>query len=176
LPFWKVFGTNKPVYDESRIRQNIENQQFHRVNVSPMKKLAKRLIGKSENSDSLTEKLTGVQLALIGSTGYHVIVKSAHRTEGSTYEERIVNFTILCPVNGGGIIRIANCPIDVANPTFDPYAPLPQRTKDLTLLQAFNRTHRPRTDAIEETRRKRIEEAEATMRANERGLPGRIDD
>lgn len=172
LPFYRVFGTKKPVYDEAAIQRNIESETFKRVNLkNPLAPTrSKTVVG-----GDLPEKLTGIQLALLGSTGYHVIVKSAYRTEGATYKERTMNFTTHCPVNGGGMIRIANCPIDVANPTFDPHAPLPEhRYRDLTLLEAFNRTHRLRTSDIEERRRKRIAEAEANMGANNllgRGTP-----
>ncbi len=165
LPFWRVFGTEKPTYDENRIRDNIERKNFQRIDMTTKDKLL------PQSSGDLPEKLTGVQLALLGSTGYNVIAKSAFRTEGATYEERIMNFTIHCPVTGGGMIRIANCPIDISNPTFNPYAPYPEsRFKDLVLLEAFNRTHRLRTSDIDERRRKRIAEAEANMKANERAL------
>jgi hypothetical protein len=162
LPFWRVFGTEKPTYNETKIRENIEHERFKRVRADAQKD---KLLG-------TPEKLTGVQLAMLGSTGYHIIVRSAYRTEGATYEERIANFTIHCPVNGGGMIRMANCPIDIANPTFDPYAADPgkSRGKDLVLLEAFNRTHKLRTADIEERKRKRIAEAEANIQANERAL------
>ena len=38
------------------------------------------------------------------------------------------------------------------------------------LLEAFNRTHRLRTDDIEERKRKRIADAEANMRSNDKQL------
>jgi hypothetical protein len=180
IPFDNVFGPKKPVYDEDAIRKNIETKQFKRLDVTHRKILPG---GGLEAVPG--ERLTGVQLAILGATGYHVIARSAFRTEGASYEERIFNFSIHCPVNGGGMIRIANAPVDIANPTFNPHAVTPKRAehKDLVLLEAFNRTHKPRTDAIEERRRKRIEEAEANVRSNERtlglsrkALPGRSDD
>ncbi len=174
LPFWRVFGTKKPVYDEDNIRQNIESEQFHRVDASRKRTMAPtrtKILVTDNDHPGPAERLTGVELAILGSTGYHCIARSAYRTEGATYEERTFNFTIHCPVNGGGMIRIANCPVDIANPTFDPHAPEPSGPrKDLVLLEAFNRTHRPRTDDIEERKRKRIADAEANMRANELAL------
>lgn len=173
LPFWNVFGTNRPEYNEDKIRSNIEAEAFHRVDVTdkgkkPAPTRTKLLVTDTDAPPPEREKLTGVELAILGSTGYHVIVKSAYRTEGAAYEERVFNFTIHCAVNGAGMIRIANCPVDIANPTFDPYAPEPGGPrKDLVLLEAFNRTHKPRTDSIEERRRARIAEAEANIRLNE---------
>jgi hypothetical protein len=167
LPFWNVFGTKKPEYDEQAIQRNIESNRFSRIRTDAQKD--KLLPGK--DGEGAMEKLTGVQLALLGASGYKVIARSAFRSEGPTYEERIVNFTIICPVNGGGILRVADCPIDVANPTFDPHAPPPgEKRQDLTLLEAFNRTHRLRTSDIEERKRQRIAQAEANMRENEKAL------
>ena len=181
LPFWRVFGTDKPVYNEDRIRKNIEAEQFQRVDLgktpmAPAKSKTRLLVEDTtrEPETTLPEKLTGVQLALLGTTGYHVIVKSAYRTEGATYAERIFNFTIHCAVNGAGMIRIAECNVDIANPTFDPYAAEPggKAHKDLVLLEAFNRTHKPRTDSIEDRRRARIAEAEANL-ARHNALDGK---
>ena len=168
LPFDNVFGTKKPVYDENAIRDRIERTDFSSPR-GTSDKLAK--VGSGERHP---DRLTGIQLALLGASGYTVIARSAYRTEGAVYEERILNFTIHCPVNGGGMVRIANVPFDIANPTFNPHAETPKKAKhkDLTLLEAFNRTHRPRTDAIEERKRKRIEEAEANLRANQGKLLG----
>lgn len=180
LPFWRVFGTDKPTYNEDRIRERIEREQFTTVDVGqkpPMefktKTKTKLLVSDTTEEAPAQEKLTGVQLALLGTMGYGVICKTAHRTEGATYEERVVNFTIHCAVNGAGMIRIAGCPVDIANPTFDPYAPEPTgKHRDLTLLEAFNRTHRPRTQSIEDRKRARIAEAEANMRLHEgKALP-----
>lgn len=166
LPFWKVFGP-KPVYDENAIRRNIESNSFKRVHADAKKD--KLLVGK--DGEGQIEKLTGVQLALLGAAGYAVVIKSGYRTEGASYEERTMNLTIHCPVNGGGIIRIANCPLDIANPTFDPHEPMTEnKRQDLVLLEAFNRTHRLRTDDIEERKRKRIADAEANMRSNDKQL------
>ncbi len=170
LPFWNVFGTNRPEYNEDKIRSNIEAEAFHRVDVTDKGKKpihTKLLVTDTDAPPPERERLTGVELAILGSTGYHVIVKSAYRTEGAAYEERIFNFTIHCAVNGAGMIRIANSPVDIANPTFDPYAPEPSPRRDLVLLEAFNRTHKPRTDDIEARKRARIAEAEANMRLHE---------
>jgi hypothetical protein len=167
LPFWKVFGP-KPVYDENAIQRKIESNNFKRVTVGEKKD--KLLVSKDDEG---IEKLTGVQLALLGAAGYAVIIKSAYRTEGAAYDERTLNFTIHCPINGGGIIRVADCPLDIANPTFDPHEPMVEnKRQDLVLLEAFNRTHRLRTDDIEERKRKRIADAEANMRANSEKLLG----
>lgn len=161
LPFWSVFGKDKPVYDEDRIRESIEHEQSKRLDVTPKPKAL------PSESGELPAKLTGVELAILGASGYHVICRSAHRTEGPTYEERIFNFTIHCPVTGGGMIRIADCPVDIHNQTFDPHAPVPHKHRDLVLLDAFNRTHKPRTSDIEDRKRRRIAEAEANMRKHE---------
>jgi hypothetical protein len=170
LPFWRVFG-KKPVYDENAILSRIQRNDPHRVDVTPKSSegSSDKLVLKKD--EELPEKLTGVQLALLGAGGYHVLVKSAYRSEGAIYEQRTFNFTIHCPVNGGGIVRIADFPVDIANPTFDPYALEPFVRKDSVLQEAFARTHKLRTSDIEERRRKRIAEAESNLKANERGLP-----
>lgn len=154
LPFWRVFGTEKAVYDEAAIAANIQRGNFKRVNVG---------------AADYNNRLTDTKLALLGAGGYHIIAKSAHRMEGAEYAQRIFNFTIHCPVTGGGMIRIADYPVDISNPTFDPKAKTPEKTtkRDLVLLEAFNRTHRLRTPEIEDRKRKRIAEAEANMRALE---------
>ena len=167
LPFWRVFG-KKPVYDENAILSRIQRNDPHRVNLTPDSGESDKLVLKKDETPP--ERLTGVQLALLGAGGYHVIVKSSYRSEGAVYEQRVLNFTIHCPVNGGGIVRIADFPVDIANPTFDPYAPEPEAKKDYNLQIAFERTHKLRTSDIEERRRKRIADAEANIRANENGL------
>jgi hypothetical protein len=71
-------------------------------------------------------------------------------------------------VTGGGVIRLADCPFDVANPTFDPWAPGPTIKKDPELQESYNRTHRALPAAADATRAARIAEAEANARRNER--------
>jgi hypothetical protein len=179
LPFWRVFGTNKPTYDEDRILNNIEKEQFCRVDLDEKAReraptRTKFLVADTDAPQPERKRLTGVELALLGAAGYSIIAKSAYRTEGATYEQRVFNATIHCPVNGGGMIRIAGSPVDIANPTFDPYAPEPvSKQRDLVLLEAFNRTHRQRTQSVEDRRRARIAEAEGNLRAhNEKALEG----
>ena len=154
LPFWRVFGTQKAVYDEAAIAANIQRGSFKRVSVG---------------APDYNDRLTDTKLALLGAGGYHIIAKSAHRLEGAVYAQRVFNFTIHCPVTGGGMIRIAGSPVDIANPTFDPKAKTPEKSThaDPVLLEAFNRTHRLRTPEIEERKRQRIAEAEASVRALE---------
>jgi hypothetical protein len=165
LPFWRVFGTKKPEYNESRIQASIERKEFHRVDAD-----AERL-GQGNASEPL--RLRGTQLALIGAAGYPVIVRSAFRPEGPDYQERIMNFTIHCPVTGGGIIRVTSNTCDIANPSFNPYAPPPpvRGHKNLTLQEAFQRTHRLRTATIEDRKKQRIAEAEANMRESQMPSP-----
>lgn len=105
-------------------------------------------------------------------TGFNVTVKSAFRADPRTYEERTVALSILMPVTGGGIIRIGDSLVDLANPTFDPYAPLGRTFRDLSLQEGFNRTHRLPTPAIDARRQARVAAAEASM-AKERTLPAR---
>lgn len=155
LPFDKLFGTEKRAeYDEARIMASLA------------------LPSKRVNVDKPKDHLTDTQLALLGASGFHCIARTAYRTETTQYEERIFNFSIHCPVTGGGIIRVANSVFDVTNPTFNPRATMPTREyQNLTLLNAFNRTHRVITSDIEERRRQRIASAEANMRVNEKALP-----
>lgn len=106
--------------------------------------------------------------------GFYVSVQSAFRATPTEYEEHTVAFQILMPVTGGGILRLADCPFDISNPTFDPYAPHPRAIKNLDTERMLNQAHRPKNPAIEDRRAARIRAAEESM-ANEaqgRQLPG----
>ncbi len=117
------------------------------------------------------DKKRNLGMAPFCTTGFGVTVRSAFRTDTSRYGEHTVAFTILMPVTGGGVMRLSDCLFDIANPTFDPWAPGPERKwKNLEVGMAFNRAHRlGDTSAIEQRRMARIREAEANMRANESG-------
>lgn len=98
--------------------------------------------------------------------GFHFTATSAFRAPGGVYGTRIIEFTMIFPVIGGGIIRIniGGQEWDLANPTFNPNAPIPeinrnygagagneyesgppginnQRVPDDVLLNAYRRTH-----------------------------------
>lgn len=155
LPFDTLYGTKKRAeYDEARILASL-NKPPKQVHV-----------------DQKSDHLTDLQLSRIGASGFFGIAKSAYRSENSKYEERIFNFSLNFPVTGGGILRIANVDHDFVNSTFNPRAHTPKKNgPNEDLLIAYNRTHKPMDSGAEARRRQRIQEAEANVRANTRGLP-----
>jgi hypothetical protein len=104
-----------------------------------------------------------VKLARYCTNGFSVTIKSGFRSDRANYEEHTLALTILTPVTGGGILRLANCPYDIANPTFDPWAADPHPANNLELQAAFNRTHKLGNPSIEAKRLARIAEAENLM-------------
>lgn len=154
LPFSEVFGAGRRVYDEGR----------GSVALAPVTK------PKSGLRDT--------QLAVLCGSGFSVIARSAYRVEGSRYEERLFNFTLLFPITGGGILRASSSLVDISNPTFDPKAPMPQKRgyQNLGLLAAFNRTHKIMSSSIEQRKAARIASAEASIANNTRALPPKSDD
>lgn len=117
--------------------------------------------------------------------GFHFRVSSAFRAQGAGYEERILDFVMQFPVIGGGVMRfvLGGQEWDIANPTFDPRARMPEinqsygagrgdeymsgppgienkRVPDNVLINAYQRTHRghvgPSANAIEQRRRDRL--------------------
>lgn len=153
LPFDQIFGSTRVEYNETEI--------LTRMSTSLERPAAKPI---DPRRDTL--------MALYAASGISVIAKSAFRAEGSRYEERTLNLQLFFPVTGGGIIRVAGSMVDISNPTFDPKAPMPgpAQFKNLTLLAAFNRTHKVGNSVIEARKRARVAAAEASMLA-ERGLP-----
>lgn len=121
-----------------------------------------------------------------GSTsGFTVIGRSSYRVSGAEYQVRTLEFTMVFPVIGGGIIRLraGDQEWDIANPTFNPRAAIPeinhsygagrgdeymsgpsgidnQRVPDEILINAYQRTHRgfigARGNEIEQRRQQRI--------------------
>jgi hypothetical protein len=101
-------------------------------------------------------------------SGFTVIGRSSYRVAGASYDVRTLEFTMIFPVIGGGIIRIraAEQEWDIANPTFNPRAGVPeisteygvgdgneyisgppseagnQRVPDRIIINAYQRTHR----------------------------------
>jgi len=100
--------------------------------------------------------------------GFIINVQSAFRASPTHYEEHVISFQILMPVSGGGVVRLSNCPFDLSNPTFNPYAPHPRALKNLETQQALNRTHQLRSSDIEDRKAARIRAAEQAM-ANAHG-------
>jgi hypothetical protein len=121
--------------------------------------------------------VSGLELVALSTSGYKVTVRSAFRSDRMTYEERVIGLTLLFPVTGGGVVRLSDSLFDISNPTLDPKKPVPGRVCDETISIAFNRAHKVLSqgtqDAIEARRKARIAEAEANMKANARGLPGK---
>lgn len=95
--------------------------------------------------------------------GFIVNVQSAFRASPTHYEEHVLSFQILMAVSGGGILRLADCPFDLSNPTFNPYAPHPRAIKNLEIQQALNRAHQLRSSDIEDRKAARIRAAEQSM-------------
>jgi hypothetical protein len=103
-----------------------------------------------------------------GSTfGFTIIGRSSYRVAGADYQTRTLEFTMIFPVIGGGIIRLrtGEQEWEIANPTFNPQAGTPpistlygvgigneyvsgptgienQRVPDDILINAYQRTHR----------------------------------
>lgn len=119
-------------------------------------------------------------------SGFTVIGRSSYRVAGSNYEIRTLEFTMVFPAIGGGIIRmrVAEQEWDIANPTFNPRAAIPEisrsygvgigdeyisgpvgienrRVPDEIIINAYQRTHRgfigTRASEIEQRRQQRIE-------------------
>jgi len=156
LPFDLIFGTKKTEYDETRLLRQINDEAPKRV-----------------NTDEPRARIGDTMLALHMASGVNVIAKSAYRVEGAKYAERVFNFQLLFPVTGGGIVRVTSSDFDVTNPTFDPKAAVPRDKpyQNITLLEAFNRTHKPTSPDIEARKRARVAAAEASMRAADKQLP-----
>lgn len=103
--------------------------------------------------------------------GFNVSIRSAFRASPTHYEERIIAFTILMPVTGGGILRLADSPFDISNPTFNPYALKPRAIRSIDTERMLNQAHAPRSDSIEKRRIARVEAAEQAMVAATQALP-----
>lgn len=119
-------------------------------------------------------KTKNLRLVPFCTTGFGLTIRSAFRSDLRTYEERRLSFTVLTMVSGGGILRLSDTFFDLANPTFDPWAPNPFAKKllgsarDPELLVGFNRTHKLRDPGSDARRAARIAEAEANMKSNEK--------
>lgn len=140
LPFWELFQPTKAMLDAKYNGRNALEQGV---------------------------RVGSVAHARYFSNGFQVTIKSAFRADSRTYAENRVAFTIQSAVTGGGVLRLADCPFDVANPTFDPWAPGPTVRKDPELQESYNRTHRALPAGADAKRAARIAEAEANMRRNE---------
>jgi hypothetical protein len=100
-------------------------------------------------------------------SGFTIIGRSSYRVAGADYQVRTLEFTMVFPVIGGGIIRLraGEQEWDIANPTFNPRASIPginasygegrgdeyvsgptgidnQRVPSSILVNADQRTHR----------------------------------
>ena len=100
-------------------------------------------------------------------SGFTVIGRSSYRLAGADYQTRTLEFTMVFPVIGGGVVRIraGEQEWDIANPTFNPRDAVPsintnygagrgdeyisgpagidnQRAPNDVLINAYQRTHR----------------------------------
>ena len=118
-------------------------------------------------------------------SGFTVMGRSSYRVAGSNFETRTLEFTMVFPAIGGGIIRmrVAEQEWDIANPTFNPRSPIPEinrsygvgrgdeyisgptgienlRVPDEVLINAYRRTHHgfigTRASEIEQRRQQRM--------------------
>lgn len=130
--------------------------------VSP--KVAKQMV-KYEASG-----VASIALAPLMANGFTVVVFSAFRADRTVYEQRTISFKLLFPITGGGVLQVSDSFVDIANPTFNPRAPIPKPSLSRDVQVGFNRVHHvvPAAEQakIEARRRARIEEAEANIRAN----------
>lgn len=144
LPFWELFKRTKSMLEAKYNGRNALEQGI---------------------------QVGSVGLARYCTNGFQVTAKSAFRADSRTYEGHTVAFTIMTAVTGGGILRLADCPFDLSNSTFDPWAPGPTVQKDPELQESYNRTHRALPAGADAKRAARIAEAEANARRNaERGV------
>jgi hypothetical protein len=119
-------------------------------------------------------------------SGFTVIGRSSYRLAGADYQTRTLEFTMIFPVIGGGIIRLraGEQEWDISNPTFNPRALVPevnnnygagrgdeyvsgpsgidnQRIPDDVLINAYQRTHRgfigSHGSEIEQRRQQRLD-------------------
>lgn len=118
------------------------------------------------------DKNRNLHLVPFCSAGFGVTMKSAFRANLQTYEERVVSFKVLMPVTGGGILRIADAQYDITNSTFDPWAPNPNKSRDLDMASVYSRVHRLTRRSGEDglLRARRIAEAEANQLVNEKSM------
>jgi hypothetical protein len=120
-----------------------------------------------------------------GSTlGFNFVARSSFRVAGASYGTRTLDITMTFPVNGGGIIRVqaGGQEWDIANPTFDPNASIPdintsynsgasdeyvsgpaginnRRVPDAIIINAYQRAHRGfvgNSNTIEQRRAERL--------------------
>lgn len=116
--------------------------------------------------------------------GFNFVARSSFRVAGANYGIRTLDILMIFPVIGGGIIRIQSGgqEWDIANPTFDPHAPIPglstryngvgamdeyisgpvgidnRRVPDDVMISAYQRSHRGygNTNEIERRRAERL--------------------
>jgi hypothetical protein len=92
------------------------------------------------------DKKRNMWLVPFCTAGFKVSANSAFRASPKEYRSRVVAFTILMPVTGGGVIRLADSDFDITNPTFDPWAlrPMMYPAQVAELQDGYNRTHKVR--------------------------------
>jgi hypothetical protein len=115
--------------------------------------------------------------------GFNFVARSSFRVAGANYGIRTLDIIMIFPVIGGGIIRIqaGGQEWDIANPTFDPNAPVPgmstrydgsgfgneyvsgpagidnRRVPDDVMINAYQRSHRGFVGNNNEIERRRSE-------------------
>ncbi len=141
LPFWELFQRTKSMLEAKYNGQNALEQGV---------------------------RVGSVVHARYCTNGFQVTIKSAFRVDSRTYAENRVAFMIQSAVTGGGVLRLADSVFDIANPTFDPWAPGPTVPKNLELQESYNRTHRALPAGADAKRAARIAEATANMHRNEK--------
>lgn len=117
--------------------------------------------------------------------GFNIVARSSFRVAAASYGTRTLDMTMVFPIIGGGIIRISagGQEWDIANPTFNPNAPIPainrsygagrgdeytsgppgidnMRVPDEVVINAYRRTHQGYAGAsgseIERRRQERL--------------------
>jgi hypothetical protein len=90
------------------------------------------------------DKRRNLWLVPFCTAGFKITARSAFRASPRAYEARTLAFTILMPVTGGGIIRLAGSEFDITNPSFDPWAPRPSwyPAQVAELQNGYNRAHK----------------------------------
>jgi hypothetical protein len=102
------------------------------------------------------DKNRNLALVPFCTAGFGVTVKSGYRADFTTHEERTISFTMWMPVTGGGILRLADSVFDLANSSFDPWAPAPAGTKNLSLESSARKAHKLSPPGVAARRAERL--------------------
>jgi len=119
-------------------------------------------------SDGEIVRAANLKIVRYCTAGFQVTAKSAFRASPREYLEHTLAFTMSFPATGGGVLRLADVNVDIANPSFDPWAPDPSPVPEAAkaeLQEIYARAHAMLSNSADDRRRARVAAAEASMRA-----------